>query len=104
MPTARFFGVGVAVLTMTTADFARLAQAGEGMFQQLALDSYSPGGAASVLGVSRQRVHQLIEQGDLLALRLIHSGSGDLAAIVISSTSLRDYQRRQGIPPTPQAA
>jgi hypothetical protein len=89
---------------MTTADFARLAQAGEAMFQQLALDSYSPGGAAAVLGVSRQRVHQLIEQGELLALRLIHSGSGDLAAIVISSTSLREYQRRQGNPPAPKAA
>lgn len=104
MPRGKGFGVAAAVLTMTLADFGRLSQGGDAMFQQLAVDSFSPGGAASFLGVSRQRVHQLIDQGELLALRIVHQGSGDLAAIVISSASLRDYQRRTGKGPSPSTS
>ena len=48
--------------------------------------------AAEMLGVSRQRVLQLVQQGKLESVRL---GKGSRATIVISSLSLQEFMDRK---------
>jgi hypothetical protein len=43
---------------------------------EVPVDAVSPGGAASRLGISRQRVFQLIDAGQLDCWRVRESGSG----------------------------
>ena len=47
----------------------------------------SPGGAAARLGVSRQYVHKLIDQGELDEVRVVKKGGG-LVAICVNEKKL----------------
>ena len=47
----------------------------------------SPGGAAARLGVSRQYVHKLIDQGELDAVRVVNK-KGGLIAICVNEKKL----------------
>ena len=47
----------------------------------------SPGGAAARLGVTRQYVHKLIDQGELDAVRVVKKGGG-LVAICVNEKKL----------------
>lgn len=58
-------------------------------------ESHSPGPVADRLGVSRQRVHQMLLAGRLQGCRLVHK-DGSLAAIVIFDDSLRQLERERG--------
>lgn len=52
----------------------------------------SPGAAAEILGVSRQRVHKLLDDGLIDGVRILDA-RGNLAAILISLDSLRKRVR-----------
>jgi hypothetical protein len=54
-------------------------------------DGVSPGGAAGQLGVSRQRIHQLLTQGKLNAVELIDE-DGTFRAFTVTAASIRRYQ------------
>lgn len=59
----------------------------------------SPGGAAAFLGVSRQRVHQLMKAGKLDAITVWENPkrrTGLPQAIYISARSLRAFQLARG--------
>lgn len=60
------------------------------------LDGYSPGGVCQLLGVSRQRVHQLVDADKLDAYR-IHDRLGNLAAIIITDESLSRLAAERGL-------
>src|SRR5690606_34859940 len=66
----------------------------------------SPGGAAAELGVSRQRVHQLIEEGKLDVVELRETKWSRPHVIMVTETSLRRWRAsrpgaQQDLPLTP---
>lgn len=61
------------MLTMTRKEFARRTYA-DGSFRSRFANSSSPGPVAVRLGVSRQRVYQLLEAGTLDGVKVIEDG------------------------------
>lgn len=66
-----------------------------GKISGTAQDGYSPGMVASLLGLSRQRVHKLIEADKLDCYRIVDKGQ--LRALVITDESLARLARERGI-------
>jgi len=62
----------------------------------------SPGGAAGDLGVSRQRIHQLLSQGKLNGIELVDD-DGSFRAFTVTKASIRRYQESDR-KPGPKAA
>lgn len=56
------------------------------------LRGYSPAGAAEELGVSRQRIHQLVQQ-DRLDQLVIRDKNGTICATFVTENSVAAYQR-----------
>lgn len=58
---------------------------------------HSPGKAAQLAGISPQAIHQAINRGTLEAFEVRHDDTGELAWILVTDTSLRDYIQRSRI-------
>lgn len=55
---------------------------------------HSPGKAAQLAGITPQAIHRAINRGTLEAFEVRHDDTGDLAWILVTDTSLRDYINR----------
>ena len=62
--------------------------------QRAKLLGWSPGYAASYLGITRQAVHKAIHRGDLDAL-IINDDEGKLAAFMIPDESLQAFKAKR---------
>lgn len=54
----------------------------------------SPGGAAALLGISRQAVHRAIDRGTLRATYIHDDHTGELRSVTVDMDSLREYADR----------
>lgn len=57
----------------------------------------SPGGVAGRLGVSRQRVHQMIDEGCLDAVKVKDRGMGYAVVYVTEASVRREIERRKKV-------
>jgi len=60
------------------------------------LRGYSPGGARSILGITRQGVYSAVKRGSLDMVRITENGTGPY--LIITNASIERYQPRQGKP------
>ena len=63
----------------------------------------SPGGAAGELGISRQRIHQLVDSGKLDMIKLSHAPDGEITAYMITDASIDRLRSTRAMeqPPLP---
>ena len=78
---------------MDTRRWTELTEASERVRAQLI--GWSPGGAASQLGISRQAVHKAIKRGDLDAVIVTRDGSDELSMFMIPDASLQAFKARR---------
>ena len=76
--------------TMTKREFAKAML--DDSFRERFAKSWSPGPVCEQLGVSRQRVHQLCEEGKLDTLKVVNE-DGSLAWINIFEDSVKAHLR-----------
>ena len=76
--------------TMTKREFAKAML--DDTFRERFTRSWSPGPVADQLGISRQRVHELMQLGKLETLRVVNE-DGSLAWINIYEDSVKAYLR-----------
>jgi DNA-binding transcriptional regulator LsrR (DeoR family) len=76
---------------MTLAQFAKAIEDGDAQVAEYVRGT-SPGPVAAELGISRQRLHELLTEGKLDALRLVDA-KGSLVAILIPDRAVRERHR-----------
>ena len=76
--------------TMTHKEFAKAML--DDTFRERFAKSWSPGPVCQQLGVTRQRVQQLFDQGKLEALKVVND-DGSLAWINVFEDSVKAYLR-----------
>jgi hypothetical protein len=55
---------------------------------------HSPGKAAQLAGITPQAIYRAINRGTLEAFEVRHDDTGELAWLLVTDTSLRDYIQR----------
>jgi hypothetical protein len=82
----------MALRKMNTKRWTELTETSDRLRAQLI--GWSPGGAASQLGISRQAVHKAIHRGDLDAV-IVNDDDGKLQMFMIPDASLQAFKARR---------
>lgn len=64
--------------------------------QDPSLRGFSPGGARSRLGITRQGVYSAVQRGSLDMVRIMENGTGPY--LIITEASMERYRPKQGKP------
>lgn len=89
MANSKRKGAAAGKRRITMALYDRMCERVAGTPRMGAVHGYSPGYVAAQLGVSRQRVHALMDAGKLTAYYVEDDTSGALRAIIITDDSLQ---------------